>query len=104
MRIFRFASTVTSRPPTVLSRLPIRLVDVEVDCTITLTRASPLPDRISFCKSGEILLLVVVDSVLVAARALVLVETNSAEHRETSTVAATRRFRSWGRDIQFLQD
>src|SRR5689334_19006471 len=103
MRMFKFASTLTSRPPTVLSRLPSKLVGAEVDCTITLTRALPLPDRISFCRSGEILLLVVLDNVLVAARAFELVEMNNAEHRENSTVAATKRFRTWGRDIQFLQ-
>jgi hypothetical protein len=40
---------------------------------------------------------------LFAARARVLVEIISAEHSEMSTAAATKRFRAWGRDIQFLQ-
>ncbi len=40
---------------------------------------------------------------LFAARALVLVETNSAEQSETSTAVVTKRFKAWGRDIQFLQ-
>src|ERR1051326_6045038 len=104
MRMFRFASTLTSNPPTVLSRLPSKLVEVEVDCTITFTRASPLPDRISFCRSGEIFVFVTLDRVLLAARALVLVVMNSAEHRETSTAAVTSRLRTWGRDIRFLQE
>src|SRR5919206_1436839 len=103
IRMFRFASTLTSSPPTVLSRLPRRFDDVEVDCTMTFTRVSPLPDRISFCRSGEILLLVALGRVLLAARALVFVVMNSAEHKENSTAMATSRFGSWGRDIQFLQ-
>jgi len=35
--------------------------------------------------------------------ALVLVETNIAVHSERSTAIVTKRFRAWGRDIQFLQ-
>src|SRR5689334_25103648 len=102
MRMFRLESTVTSSPPTVFSRLPSRLVDVDVDCTITFTRVLPLPDRIRFCRSGEILLLVRVGRLLLA-RALVLVVMKSAEHRENSTAKVTSRFRTWGRDIRFLQ-
>src|ERR1051326_2574203 len=93
MRMFRFASTLTSKPPTVFSRPPSKLVDVEVDCTITFTRASPLPDRINFCRSGEILVFETLGRVVLAARALVLVDTNSAEHRENSTAAVTSRLR-----------
>src|SRR3954454_20749019 len=100
--MFRFERTETSRPPTVFSSPPSRLGELVFDCTMTLTRASPLPDKMSRCRSGEILALLV--RVLFAARAFVLVEMNSAEHRETSTAAVTKRFRAWGRDIQFLQD
>src|SRR5689334_19722439 len=99
--MFRFERTLTSSPPTVLSSPPSRLGVEVFDCTMTLTRASPLPDRISRCRSGEILALLV--KVLFAARALVPVKVNIAEHRETSTAAVTKRFRGWGRDIQFLQ-
>src|ERR1041385_4008986 len=102
--MFRFERTLTSSPPTVLSSPPSRLGALDVfDCTMTFTRASPLPVRISRCRSGEIFALEVVVKVLFAARACVLVEMNSAEHRETSTAAVTKRFRGWGRDIQFLQ-
>src|SRR6185295_18928770 len=102
--MFRFERTLTSRPPTVLSSPPSKPGELEVfDCTITLTRASPLPDRISRCRSGEIFVVDVLVKGWLAARAFVLVKVNSAEHRETSTAAVTKRFRGWGRDIQFLQ-
>src|SRR5689334_9202959 len=101
--MFRFESTLTSNPPTVLSNPPSRLGELVFDWTITLTRVSPLPDRISRCRSGESLAFEVLVRVLFAARAFVLVDMNSAEHRETSTAAVTKRFRTWGRDIQFLQ-
>src|ERR1044071_8781331 len=97
--MFRFERTVTSRPPTVLSSPPSRLGDEDFDCTMTLTRPSPFPDRSSLCRSGEILLSEVD---VLAARAFVLLEMNSAEHNETSTAAVTSRFRAWGRDIQLF--
>src|SRR6185436_10482909 len=104
MRMFRFDRTLTSSPPTVLSNPPSSPGDEEgMDCTITFTRAPPLPDRMSCCRSGEILVFEVVGNGLFAARTLVLLVRHSAEHSDTSTAAATRRFRAWGRDIQFLQ-
>src|SRR5215510_332744 len=103
MRMFRLESTLTSSPPTVFSRPPSKLGDGDVDCTITLTFALPFPDRISFCRSGEILVLFVTLGRVLLARALVLVDMNSAEHRENSTAAVTSRLRTWGRDIEFLQ-
>src|SRR5690242_9843782 len=101
--MFRFESTLPSSPPTVLSRPPSKLGEVVFDWTMTLTRAPPLPDRISRCRSGESLLLKVLVKGVFAARAVGFVEMNSAEDRETSTAAVTKRFRIWGRDIQFLQ-
>src|ERR1700752_1199062 len=101
--MFRFESTVTSSPPTVLSNPPSKPGDEEgFDCTITFTRALPFPDRMSWRRSGEILVDGIAAGAL-AARTLVLLVRHSAEHKETSTAAATRRFRTWGRDIQFLQ-
>src|ERR1044072_8656635 len=99
--MFRFERTLTSSPPTVLSSPPRRLGELVFDCTMTFTRASPFPDRISFCKSGEILVFAVVVKGLCAA--LVLVETNEAVHSETSTTIVTRLFRVGGRDINLLQ-
>src|ERR1041385_7623066 len=101
--MFRFESTLTSSPPTVLSNPPSRPGEVVFDWTMTLTRVSPLPDRISRCRSGESLALVVLAKGAFAARTLVLVDMNSAEQRETSRAAVTKRFRGWGRDIHFLQ-
>src|SRR5215467_1814397 len=103
--MFRLESTFTSRPPTVLSKPPSSPPELDgTDCTITFTRASPGPERISCCRSGEILLLLrFCAGAALAARTVVLVEIKSAEQREASTESVTRRFRSWGRDIQFLQ-
>src|ERR1051325_5093193 len=99
MRMFRFESTLTSSPPTVLSNPPRRLLDDDgVDCTMTLTCASPFPDKMSCRRSGEIL---VVERF--AARALVLGDMHRAEQRDSSTAAVTRHLKTWGRDIQFLQ-
>src|SRR6185503_6175996 len=97
MRMFRFESTPTSNPPTVSSRPPRSPDDEDgFDCTMTFTCASPLPERISWRRSGEIL---VVERV--AARVRVLVDMNSAEHSDARTAAVTRRLRTWGRDIRF---
>ena len=51
-----------SSPPTESSNPPSKFDVEEFDCTITFTRVSPLPDRISRWRSGEILLLDVLDS------------------------------------------
>src|SRR4029453_10216865 len=69
---------------------------------MTFTRASPLPESKSFCKSGESLL-VASGGGWLAARALVLVDMNTAEQIETSTTAVTARLRTWGRVIPILR-
>ena len=67
---------------------------------MTLTRRLLSPDRSSWRKSGEILL-VKRFAGLLAAFALVLVEIISAEPTESSRAKVTSRFHGWGRNIQF---
>jgi hypothetical protein len=70
---------------------------------MTFTRASPFPERMSWRRSGEIFVFARLDKVLFAARTLVLLDMHSAENNDNSTAPVTRRLRTWGRDIHFLQ-
>src|SRR6185369_14016581 len=70
---------------------------------MTFTRVPPLPESNSFCKSGDILLVASDGGGWLAARALVLVEMNTAEQIETNRTAVTARLRTWGRIIPILR-